>query len=242
MIFKKLKNHICNYNLNRAYFKKFDASVSGNFLRKKDLVKDSINIGKKSLVYKNRISGKVSIGSYCSISHAIIRASDETEVRIGSYSIIQGGQSQIVSKINDITIGKFCTIGFGAVIIGYSHRTDTYTYSLLDKRILGGRTANFCSFGDIQIGHDCTIGMYSFIMPGVSLGNGCIVLPNSVVTSSFEPYTIIAGNPAVKVGIRFSQKKIDYLNTINWYEWPHEKIVSNIYKLNKRVRESNEFD
>lgn len=40
------------------------------------------------------------------------------------------------------------------------------------------------------------IGMRAMIMPGVTLGEGCIVGAGAVVTKSFPPGAIIAGNPA----------------------------------------------
>lgn len=50
--------------------------------------------------------------------------------------------------------------------------------------------------GKISIGNDCFIGMRSIIMYGVTLGDNCIVGAGSVVTRSFPPHTVLAGNPA----------------------------------------------
>lgn len=53
--------------------------------------------------------------------------------------------------------------------------------------------------GDIVIGRNCFLGLRSAIMPGVTLGDHCIVGINSVVTKSFPAYSMIAGVPAVVV-------------------------------------------
>ena len=95
--------------------------------------------------------------------------------------------------------------------------------------------------GKIILGHDCTIGLNSFIMPGVTLGNGCLVMPNSTVTSSFEPFSIIAGNPATCIGKRFSKQKVEYLEKLNYYEWEHDKIIKNLDTLLSRVSVKREF-
>lgn len=50
--------------------------------------------------------------------------------------------------------------------------------------------------GPITIGDDCFIGMRSILMYGVTLGDHCIVGAGAVVTHSFPPRTVIAGNPA----------------------------------------------
>ena len=50
--------------------------------------------------------------------------------------------------------------------------------------------------GPITVGDDCFIGMRSILMYGVSLGDHCIVGAGSVVTKSFPPRTVLAGNPA----------------------------------------------
>lgn len=48
----------------------------------------------------------------------------------------------------------------------------------------------------VMIGNHSWIGAGSIIMPGVSLGDFCIVAANSFVNESFGPFTIIGGNPA----------------------------------------------
>jgi acetyltransferase-like isoleucine patch superfamily enzyme len=51
-------------------------------------------------------------------------------------------------------------------------------------------------YGRIRIGDRCFIGMRAIIMPGVQLGENCIVAAGAVVTDSFAANSVIAGNPA----------------------------------------------
>ena len=53
--------------------------------------------------------------------------------------------------------------------------------------------------GPICIGDHCFIGMHSIIMYGVTLGDHCIVGAGAVVTHSFPPRSVVAGNPAKKI-------------------------------------------
>ncbi len=49
---------------------------------------------------------------------------------------------------------------------------------------------------DTYVGKNCFIGAYSMILPGVRVGDGCIVGSGSVVTRDIPPNCIVAGNPA----------------------------------------------
>jgi acetyltransferase-like isoleucine patch superfamily enzyme len=49
---------------------------------------------------------------------------------------------------------------------------------------------------DTWIGRRCFIGARSIIMPGVTVGDECVVGAGSVVTKSVPPRCIVAGNPA----------------------------------------------
>ncbi|MFZ4779391.1 MAG: acyltransferase [Terrimicrobiaceae bacterium] len=56
--------------------------------------------------------------------------------------------------------------------------------------------------GDVSIGDRVWIGYGSLILPGVHIGEGAVVGAGAVVTKDVEPYTIVAGNPARKIGNR----------------------------------------
>jgi serine acetyltransferase len=57
---------------------------------------------------------------------------------------------------------------------------------------------------DTYVGRNCFIGAQSIIMPGVRVGDECIVAAGAVVTKDVPPHSIVAGNPAqiVRSGIR----------------------------------------
>lgn len=63
------------------------------------------------------------------------------------------------------------------------------------------------NFKKVFIDKNCWFGGNVFIVPGVSLGEGCIVAGGAVVTKSFPPLSVIGGNPAKLIK---SRKPSDY--------------------------------
>lgn len=47
-----------------------------------------------------------------------------------------------------------------------------------------------------RVGKNCFIGGRSLILPGVEIGDNCIVAAGAIVTKSVPPRSIVAGNPA----------------------------------------------
>jgi maltose O-acetyltransferase len=56
--------------------------------------------------------------------------------------------------------------------------------------------------GDVMIGDRAWIAYRAIILPGVKIGEGAVVAAGAVVASDVEPFTIVAGVPARKIGER----------------------------------------
>lgn len=99
-----------------------------------------------------------------------------------------GDRSQLGSnaRLNgDITIGDDVVMGPDVVMMATSHE-----FARLDIPInqQGSKPEE-----PIVIGNDCWIGTRAIILPGVHLGNQCVVAANAVVTHSFPDRSILGG-------------------------------------------------
>lgn len=96
-----------------------------------------------------------------------------------------------ITSINSISIGESLLTGRDVMITDNSHGNIKK-----EELSLSPLMRNLYSKGRINIGNNVWMGDKVTILPGVTLGNGCIVGANSVVTKSFPDNSIIAGNPA----------------------------------------------
>ena len=87
-----------------------------------------------------------------------------------------------------IIIGDDVLMGPDVVMMATSHRFDRIDIPINQQ---GAREER-----PIVIGNDVWIGTRVIILPGVKIGNHSIVAAGSVVTKSFEDYSIIGGVPA----------------------------------------------
>lgn len=62
-------------------------------------------------------------------------------------------------------------------------------------------------FEKVVINDDVWIGHGSIILSGVTIGQGSIIGAGSVVTKDVEPFSIYAGNPAVRIKARFANEE-----------------------------------
>lgn len=88
----------------------------------------------------------------------------------------------------NITVGNDVSIGPEASILTLGH--DPQSGNFEDRG------------GDVIIGDRVWIGYRAIVLPGVTIGDGAVVGAGSVVTRNVEPFTIVAGNPATKIGTR----------------------------------------
>ncbi|MFA9232135.1 MAG: DapH/DapD/GlmU-related protein [Microgenomates group bacterium] len=75
-----------------------------------------------------------------------------------------------------VHIGLNTGIGTGAVVL---------THDFVGNRHI-----------DTRIGSNCHIGLNAIILPGISIGDHCIVAPASVVMKDVPTGSLVAGNPA----------------------------------------------
>jgi acetyltransferase-like isoleucine patch superfamily enzyme len=107
-----------------------------------------------------------------------------------------------ISIGNDVYIGRHVflvaaqgiTIADGCVLSEQVYITDeNHGYNPLAGPIMQQALE---SKGPVVIGPNCLLGYRTAVMPGVTLGEWCIIGANSVVTHSFPSFSMIAGAPA----------------------------------------------
>lgn len=127
------------------------------------------------------------------------------------------------------TMGNYCSAAVGAtVLLGGGHRTDwvtTYPFSVLEPS-LSEISGHPRSRGSVKIGHDVWLGTDSMVLSGVTIGSGAVVAARAVVTRDVPAYAIVAGVPAKITSHRFDEQTIARLLTLQWWNWPHTRIVA----------------
>jgi len=88
----------------------------------------------------------------------------------------------------------------------------------------------------IEIGHDCWIGQRAFIVGGVKIGTGAVVLAGAVVTKDVPPYAVVGGVPARILKYRYDEETIDFLLRSEWWNMPIEWLEAN-YELFSNIDE-----
>lgn len=203
-IFTKAYHFLLNQNSIRLGS---NASIQPDTVLKGVNIRGNVTIGKKSIIKFVEIIGNVTVGNHTTIN---------------------GPNVQILSKLNPIRIGNFCSVAKDVTIQEYNHRADRLSTYNFEKHIFAGKSINdVVSKGPIVIGSDVWIGTKCVILSGVTIGDGAIVAAGSIVTKDVPAYAIVGGNPARVIRYRFSPEIIAQLLEIKWWSWPDEKIKQN---------------
>ncbi|MFN3192844.1 MAG: Vat family streptogramin A O-acetyltransferase [Aureliella sp.] len=137
-----------------------------------------------------------------------------------------------------LIIGKFCAIARGTkfVMNGANHQLNgisTYPFYIFGNgwETVTPKPGDLPYKGDTIVGNDVWIGYESLIMPGVKIGNGAIISSRSVVVSDVPAYSIVGGNPAQTIKMRFEPDIVRRLESLAWWDWEIEKITHNLSKI-----------
>jgi len=125
--------------------------------------------------------------------------------------------------LDKLIIGNYVCIAGGVIILmggNHNHRTEWITVYPFAEQI----ETSYEPKGDTILESDSWIGMNAMIMPGVKIGEGAIVAAGSVVTKDVPPYSIVGGNPAKEIKRRFTDKEIEMLKEMRWFDWERKDI------------------
>lgn len=155
----------------------------------------------------------------------ILKPYNLSDVMIGSYTYIAPN-----SNISLTRIGKFCSIGPN-LFCGYGiHPTDGIStapmfYSTLKQNGISLSSTNkILERKHIYIGNDVFIGMNVTILDGVTIGDGAVIGAGAVVSKDIPAYAIAVGSPIKIIKYRFSEKQIESLLKIKWWNFTEEKL------------------
>ena len=87
-----------------------------------------------------------------------------------------------------VTIGSDVMMGPEVIIYTRGHRHDQTDITMIEQ--------GFEDVKPVTIGNDVWIGRRVMIMPGVKIGNGCIIGAGAVVTKDIPDYGVVGGVPA----------------------------------------------
>ena len=116
-----------------------------------------------------------------------VRFLNGRKVFLGAHDVINFG-TLIDGRRHPVVIGDNVSIGPEAAILTLGH--DALSPDFADEG------------GPVTIGSRVWIAYRALVLPGVRIGDGAVVGAGTVVTHDVEPFTIVAGNPARKVGER----------------------------------------
>lgn len=133
-----------------------------------------------------RVSGKISISYAASFT-------SRPRLEIGDYSDIAHDTRFVVGR--EIRLGRHVQVAGGVTFRDSGgHPTDP------ERRRLGS-APDPDEVKPVIVHDHAWIGTGALLMPGTEIGQGAIVSAHAVVSGKVAPYSIVAGNPARRIGM-----------------------------------------
>ena len=138
-------------------------------------------------------------------------------VIIDDFVFIMGGQETVIGDFVHIASFASCTGGGRFGIADFSSLSSGVRIFTGKEDFSGDTMTNPtvpCTYrqktrSHVRIEKHAVIGANAVILPGVTIGEGAIISPNSVVACDCKPWTIYIGNPARPVRPRPSQRILE---------------------------------
>lgn len=135
---------------------------------------------------------RIRIGAGCHVgAHVVLNPLRSTSSPPGRIvlgdAVYVGGYSQI-HAMDCVELGEGCVLSEHVYIGDVAHGLDPKAGPILSQPNV--------SRGPVRLGRHVFVGYGCSILPGVTLGDHCVVGTRAVVTRSFPAYSMVAGAPA----------------------------------------------
>lgn len=180
-----------------GYLKMFDLPVLGKILLKCIVKKEGGNPYSKTLRKYYEKKYQIFIGAY-------------------SYG---GCFDEAFNTGGKVYVGKYCSIASEVRYFGANHPMQRAVMSPFFYNKSFGFDVDDVERGILNIGNDVWIGYGTLITNKCRyIGDGAVIAAGSVVTMDVEPYSVVAGVPARKIGERFDKEIGVKLTNSKWYD------------------------
>jgi virginiamycin A acetyltransferase len=144
---------------------------------------------------------------------------------LGAFSYVSAATRDTIK----MKVGRYCSIARGVNVVAGNHpieavTTNPFFFGNYHKEhfpevVNENEQPNFKrNLGNVHISHDVWIGGHCILKAGIKIGTGAVVAAGSVVVKDVAPYTIVGGNPASVIRLRFSEEIASRLLNSHWWE------------------------
>ncbi|MEA2184958.1 MAG: hypothetical protein QOF69_4143 [Solirubrobacteraceae bacterium] len=167
----------------------------------------------------------VNAGSVAAPECRIARGASLFESSLGRFSYV--GRD---TRLSYADVGTFCAIAWHASIGAPNHPLDRATTHGFPYLPTDGAFVRepLVEHRRTLIGHDVWVGANAVVLPGVTVGSGCVVSASAVVTHDVDPYSVVAGVPARTLRLRIPDELVERMLALRWWEWPRERLQEHL--------------
>ncbi len=130
-------------------------------------------------------------------------------------------------------VGNYCSFAAGILIFRRNHPLDRLSQhpfffnercGILEAGAIPGDSAN-----PLEVGHDVWIGARSVILPNCrSIGTGAVIGAGAVVTRDVPAFGVVGGNPARRIGERFTPEVEAAVVSSEWWLKPLPEVLEQL--------------
>lgn len=190
-------------------------------------------------IVNSEINGNSVVGDFSRVTNSVLKGHNRIDRNTLIYHSQFGKNSYIGSNsvVMHAEIGKFCSLSWGITIGPANHDYEFISsHDFLYNDFYGIKPKNgtvvYDRFSEkTKIGNDVWIGTGAVILNGIKVGDGAVIGANAIVTKDVLPYAIIVGNPGKIVKFRFSEKIIEQLLELKWWDFPNSVLSEHFHSF-----------